>query len=55
MEWLCTRASVFAYVSVPSCPAVLCEALAPVHPSEACVPLRFAVFVSAPALVHALS
>ena len=52
---LCTRASAFAFVNVPSCPVVLCEVLAPLHPSRVCDPLHFAVCVHAPAPVHALS
>ena len=52
---LCTRASAFTYVNVPLCPAVFCEALAPVHPAGDCIPLHFAVCVCAPAPVHALS
>ena len=43
MELLCTRASAFAYVEVPSCPAVFCEALAPVHAAGVCPPMHFAV------------
>ena len=55
MELLCTRASAFTYVNIPSFPAVFCEALVPVHAAGVCAPLHFAVFVHAPAPVHALS
>ena len=52
---LCTRASAFAYVNVPSCPVVFFEAFVQVHLSGVCLPLHFAVFVRAPVLVNALS
>ena len=54
-ELFYTRASAFAYVNVPSCPAVFCEALALMQPSGVGVPLHFTVLVRAPAPVHALS
>ena len=47
--------SASAFVSVPSYPVVFREALAPVYLSGICIPLCFAVFVHAPAPVHALS
>ena len=43
VELLCTCASAFAYVEVPSCPAVFCEALAPVLPAGVCPPMHFTV------------
>jgi len=54
VEFLCKCASIFAYVSIPSCPAEFCGALVPVHLSGVWVPLHFAVFVHAPVLEHAL-
>ena len=54
--WNCyaTCANVFAYVNVPSCVLVFCEALVPVHLSGVCIPLHFALFVPAPVPLHAL-
>ena len=49
------HASGLAYIRVPLCPAVFCQALAPVHLSGVCVPLCFALFVCVPVPVHALS
>ena len=54
-ELLCTHASAFTYFSVPSCQALFCETLAPVHLSGVCVPFCFTVFIHAPVPVHALS
>ena len=54
-ELLCTRASAFTYVNVPSCTAVFSEELTPVHVAGVCTPLHFALFVYAPVPVHAWS
>ena len=55
LELLCTGSRAFASFNIPSCQAVFCEALVPVHLAVVCVPLHFAVFVHAPVPVHALS
>ena len=54
-ELLCTHAIAFTCVNIPSCPAVFCEALAPVHGAGVWALLHFALFVNAPAPVHAWS
>ena len=55
VEFLCTLASAYANVNIPSCQRFVLEALVPVHPSGVCVPLHFAVFVLAHAPEHAFS
>ena len=44
-ELFCTCASAFAYVNIPSCPTVFCEALAPMHAAGVCAPLLFGLFM----------
>ena len=46
-EFLCTLASAYAHVNIPSCQRCFLEALVPVHPSRVCVSLHFTVFVLA--------
>ena len=55
MKLLCTCTSAFAYVSIPSCPVVFCEALVSEYLSLVCISLRFAVSFHGPVPVHALS
>ena len=47
MDLLGTCASALAYVSVPSCPTVFCEAHAPVLVAGVCAPLHLVLFVHA--------
>ena len=54
-QLLCKRPSAFTFVNAPSCPTVVCEALARLHAAGVFVPLHFAVFVCAPAAVDALN
>ena len=55
VEFLCTLASAYANVNIPSCQRYFLEALVPVHPSGVCVPLHFAVFVLANTPEHTFS
>ena len=55
VELLCTLASAFAHVNIPSCQRCFLKALVPMHPSGVCFPFHFAVFVLAHAPEHAFS
>ena len=52
VEFLCTLASAYAHVNIPSC---FLEVFVLVHPSGVCVHLHFAVFVLAHTPEHAFS